>query len=95
LENAEAMHRQALAIRLKVLGTKDPQVAQSMRRLGHVLWRRGSLDEAETLARSGVALQRELYGSTNLEVGDRWRTLRRYSIPEINPGRLNRSFAKP
>ena len=67
LENAEAMHRQALALRTR-LGAKDPQVAQSMRRLGHVLWRRGRLDEAEELARAGVALQRELFGSRNLEV---------------------------
>ncbi|HSY17854.1 MAG TPA: tetratricopeptide repeat protein [Candidatus Acidoferrales bacterium] len=68
LEDAEAMHRQALALRIKVLGAKDPLVAQSMRRLSHVLWRRGSLAEAETMARSGIALQRELFGNTNLEV---------------------------
>ena len=68
LENAEAMHRQALAIRLKVSGTNDPQVAQSMRSLSHVLWRRGDLVEAESMARAGIALQRRLYGSTNLEV---------------------------
>ncbi len=68
LENAEAMHRQALAIRLKVLGPNDPQVTQSMRSLSHVLWRRGNLAEAESLARAGIALQRRLYGNTNLEL---------------------------
>src|SRR5581483_11398509 len=61
LEKAEAMHRRALAIRIKVLGAKDPQVAQSLRRLAHVLWRRGSLDEAETMARDGIAMQRGLF----------------------------------
>ena len=68
LDDAESMHRQALAIRIKVLGINDPLVAQSMRRLSHVLWRRGELDEAEKMAYDGIALQRELYGSKNLEV---------------------------
>ncbi|HEY4414219.1 MAG TPA: tetratricopeptide repeat protein [Verrucomicrobiae bacterium] len=68
LDDAEAMHRRALAIREKILGPRDPLVAQSMRRLSHVLWRQGSLAEAETMARAGIGLQRELFGSTNLEV---------------------------
>ena len=76
LDNAEVMHRRALAIRIQTLGRKDPQVAQSMRRLAHVLWRRGKLDEAEAIAAAGIALQRELFGARNLEVA---RSLEDYS----------------
>jgi len=47
LENAEVMHRQALEIRKRVLGTEHAEVANSMRRLSHVLWREGKLGEAE------------------------------------------------
>jgi eukaryotic-like serine/threonine-protein kinase len=68
LENAEAMHRAALAVRIKALGRQNPVVAQSMRRLGHVLWRRGRLEEAEKMARAAVAMQRGLFSSRNLEV---------------------------
>ncbi|HEY3863459.1 MAG TPA: tetratricopeptide repeat protein [Verrucomicrobiae bacterium] len=68
LENAAAMHRQALNIRRSLFGENDALTAQSMRRLGHVLWRQGHLDKAEQLARASVAVQRGFNGAGNLEL---------------------------
>jgi serine/threonine protein kinase/TPR repeat protein len=68
LTNAEAMHRQALAIRIVALGTNSPETGESMERLSHVLWREGKLHEADQLAFRSVQIQMQCYGPTNLEV---------------------------
>jgi eukaryotic-like serine/threonine-protein kinase len=66
LTNAETMHRAALALRLKTLGRKTPETAESMEHLSHVLWREGKLDDAAALALNGLTIQVELYGKTNI-----------------------------
>ena len=90
LDDAAAMHRQALNLRLQALGTNDPLVAESMRRLSHVLWRQGKLDEAGKMARDGIAMECQLLGTTNLEVS---RSLEDYSAILNTKGGVNPAIA--
>jgi serine/threonine protein kinase/tetratricopeptide (TPR) repeat protein len=57
---AEPMHREALAVRRRLLGEQHPDVAQSMNDLGKVLWSAGKMPEAEKLHRQALALRRKL-----------------------------------
>jgi serine/threonine protein kinase/Flp pilus assembly protein TadD len=63
LPQAEAMIREALAIRRKVLGSDHADVAASLNDLGTVLYRRGQLPEAETRLREALRMR--------LKLGDR------------------------
>jgi tetratricopeptide (TPR) repeat protein len=45
-----------------------PEVAETMNGLSQVLWREGKLDDASVLALTGVTIQTQFYGLTNLEV---------------------------
>jgi serine/threonine protein kinase/Tfp pilus assembly protein PilF len=66
--NAEAMHRKALALRKKLLGSEHPDVASSLSNVGMSLWRQGKLAEAEKLHREALAMRRKLLGSEHAEV---------------------------
>jgi tetratricopeptide (TPR) repeat protein len=61
-EEAETMHRQALAIRRKLWGDEHPAVASSLSNLGLVLWSRGKLAEAEAVERKSLEIRRKLFG---------------------------------
>jgi serine/threonine protein kinase/tetratricopeptide (TPR) repeat protein len=65
---AEAMHRQALEVRKRVLGKEHTHIAESMGSLALTLSRRGQSEEAELLVREAVAMQRRLLGNESLEV---------------------------
>jgi serine/threonine protein kinase/Tfp pilus assembly protein PilF len=66
--NAEAMHRQALALRIKLLGSEHPDVARSLNNLAGALWHRGKLVEAETMFRQALAMHKKLQGNVHPDV---------------------------
>ena len=67
-EKAEAMQREALAMRKKLLGNEHPAVATSLANLGSVFRRQGKLAEAETIQREGLAMRRKLLGDEHPDV---------------------------
>ncbi|HXP59167.1 MAG TPA: serine/threonine-protein kinase, partial [Dongiaceae bacterium] len=65
---ADAMIRQALALRKSVFGKKHPRVADSLHDLGALLRNQGRPVEAEALFRQALAMRRELLGNERPEV---------------------------
>jgi serine/threonine protein kinase len=68
--NAAAMHREALALRKKLLGNENPEVASSLISLAGVLEKQGRLTEAETIYREALAMRRKLFGNEHLAVAE-------------------------
>jgi serine/threonine protein kinase/Tfp pilus assembly protein PilF len=66
--NAEAMFREAVALRKKLLGKEHPAVAKSLNNVGIALYRQGRLAEAETLQREALAMHKEVQGSEHPDV---------------------------
>jgi serine/threonine-protein kinase len=67
-DDAERLHRDALAMRRAVHGESDASVGASMRDLAGVLSSRGKYDEAERLLREALALHERLYGPEHEEI---------------------------
>jgi len=67
-EKAGAMHREALALRRKLLGTEHVVVAGSLNNLAIVLARQGKLAEAETMFREAQAMRKKLLGNEHADV---------------------------
>jgi len=68
--NAAAMHREALALRKKLMGNEHADVAASLNNLSGVLWRQGRAAEAETMYRETLAMRRKLLGNEHLDVAE-------------------------
>jgi serine/threonine protein kinase/Tfp pilus assembly protein PilF len=66
--NAEAMHRKALALRKKLLGSEHPDVARSLNNIAGVLKQQGKLAEAENLFREALAMHKKVEGSEHPDV---------------------------
>jgi len=66
--NAEAMFRETVALRRKVLGRDAPAVATAMNNLVAALWQEGKLPEAETLGREVLALRQKSLGRQHVDV---------------------------
>jgi serine/threonine protein kinase/Tfp pilus assembly protein PilF len=66
-DQAEAMCRQALALRRKLGGQPD-KLADALNDLGNALYRQGKLTEAETLHREALGIRRKLFGSQHSDV---------------------------
>ena len=62
------MHREALAMRRKLLGNEHPDVALSLDNLADVLQAQGKLAEAETMYREALAMRRKLLGNEHPDV---------------------------
>ncbi|RDW59053.1 hypothetical protein BP5796_11977 [Coleophoma crateriformis] len=60
---AEKMHRQALALRERVLGAEHPSTLTSMDNLALVLGGQGKYSEAETMHRQALALRERVLGA--------------------------------
>jgi serine/threonine protein kinase/Tfp pilus assembly protein PilF len=69
-QKAEAMSREALAIRRKLLGNEHPDVADSLNNLALALHAQGRLAEAETMYREALAIQKRLWGDRHPSVPD-------------------------
>ena len=75
---AEPMLRRALAIRLKLAKSDDPEVADTLLQLVYTLRRKSpslynktnDLTEAEEMARQALAMRQRLYGNERLEVAE-------------------------
>lgn len=68
LDQAEAMHRAALAGYRKQLGNDKKEVAASLNLLGAVLIKSGKLPEAETTMREALAIYRKIHGDEHVDV---------------------------
>jgi len=66
--NAEAMFRQALALRMKVLGNEHPDVASSLNDVANALREQGRFPEAEPLFRAALGKRKKLLGSEHPDV---------------------------
>jgi CHAT domain-containing protein len=75
LPEAEALYRQALAVRLKALGEGHPQVGQSYNNLAFVLRDRGKLPEAEALYRQALAVRLKALGEDHPDTAASYRNL--------------------
>ena len=60
---AEELHRRALGIRLTLFGERSGKVSGSMHNLARALHARGAFDEAESLFRRSLVIDRELAGT--------------------------------
>jgi serine/threonine protein kinase/TPR repeat protein len=69
-DEAIELHREALAIRRKVLGDQHPAVAKSLSHLGNALSANHQETEAEVALRDAVAIQRKLLGNENLDLAE-------------------------
>jgi serine/threonine protein kinase/tetratricopeptide (TPR) repeat protein len=69
-EKAGAMHREALAMRRKLLGKEHVDVAESLNNLAVVFERQGKPVEAEPMHREALAMQRKLLGNEHPAVAD-------------------------
>jgi len=68
LAEAEALNREALAMRQKLLGPEHPDVADSLMRVAFVLRKQGKFAEAEARYRQELALLKKLHGKEHAEV---------------------------
>jgi serine/threonine protein kinase/tetratricopeptide (TPR) repeat protein len=67
---AEVMFRDSLAMRRKLLGSENADVAESLLEVAWVLWEQGKSGEAEAVARQALATRRKLFGNEHLAVAD-------------------------
>jgi eukaryotic-like serine/threonine-protein kinase len=67
---AEAMHTNALAIRRKLFGSENLDVATSLDSLTLALWSQGRLPEAEKTEREALAIRKRLRGAEHPEVAN-------------------------
>src|SRR2546421_1190625 len=65
---AEALHREALATRRKLLGSEHADVAASLYWLGYALWGQRKLAEAEIVHREALAIRKRLFGEVHPDV---------------------------
>jgi tetratricopeptide (TPR) repeat protein len=70
LPAAEALHREALAMRRKALPASHPDIAQSLNNLAFVLRAQGRLTEAAPMFREAVAANEATYGRDDWIVGN-------------------------
>src|ERR1044071_9119128 len=60
-DEGESLHKEALALERKYLGTDHPNIASSLFGLGQTLLKRGKLEEAEAALREAVDLYRKVH----------------------------------
>ncbi|HXO25975.1 MAG TPA: tetratricopeptide repeat protein [Thermoanaerobaculia bacterium] len=65
---AEALHREALAMQRRLLGSEHPEVARSLNKLANVLDDKGNYTGAEALYREALAMRQKLMGKEHQDV---------------------------
>ncbi len=65
---AEALHREALALRERALGSSHVDISLSLHNIGNTLFRQGRHAEARALFERSLALNREVFGSSHPRV---------------------------
>src|SRR5262249_24937005 len=66
----ERMHREALALRRRVLGPANAEVVSSLSTWAYALWNVGQETEAERVGQEAISLQRKLLGNDDLHLAD-------------------------
>ena len=66
---AEALHREALALRRKLFGDEHPEVARSLAEVAFVLRIQKELQEAEAVSRETLAMRRKILGFDHGDTG--------------------------
>jgi eukaryotic-like serine/threonine-protein kinase len=69
-DRADALYRESLSIRERVLGPSHPDVASSLKGIGGVYYRRGEFVKAEEFYRRALAIARERNGPDHPEVAE-------------------------
>src|SRR5215472_17384971 len=69
-EQAETRARQALALRRKLLGEVNQDVANSLCNLAMILQFRRAYEESERCGRQALAISRQLYQGDHMELAD-------------------------
>jgi eukaryotic-like serine/threonine-protein kinase len=87
---AEEMHRSALAIRRKFLGSDDPRVAESLNELGYELQAEKKTAEAESAFKEALTIRQQLFGLTNAATAT---SINDLSTVYRDEGRLNEAEA--
>jgi serine/threonine protein kinase/Tfp pilus assembly protein PilF len=70
LAEAEEVHREAVAIRRRLFGNLNADVATSINNLASVYRRQKKLTEADALIREALEIRQKLFGNDSLEVAD-------------------------
>jgi len=65
-DQAEAMHRAALAINRKLFGPESKETAASLNDLGLALWKEGNFAEAESTHREALGIRRRLFENADV-----------------------------
>jgi tetratricopeptide (TPR) repeat protein len=65
---AEAKHREALALQRRILGPEHPDIVVTVTNLGNTLLHAGRLEEAETAYREALAMARKFFGADSADV---------------------------
>src|SRR5690606_36454832 len=68
LEEAEALHREALAVNRRLLSGDDPEIAVNINMLASLLMEQGHLHEADSLYRESLEMRWALYGDAHPSV---------------------------
>jgi tetratricopeptide (TPR) repeat protein len=80
LDDAEPLARQALDIRLRVLGENNKLTAQSMEILGELLLKQKKFDECRDILLHAVAVRKKVQGERHVFVSNGLRTLGQLSV---------------
>ncbi len=75
MSEAEGVDSEALAIRRRLFGSENADVATSLNDLSSVYRQEGRLTEAEPMAREALRIRQKLFGKEHLEVADSRRNL--------------------
>jgi serine/threonine protein kinase/tetratricopeptide (TPR) repeat protein len=67
-QKAEAMHRDALAIRRKLWGDENAAVAASLEGVGRALWKERRMTEATSILQQALAIRRKVLGNNHRDV---------------------------
>jgi eukaryotic-like serine/threonine-protein kinase len=79
---AETMHRAALAIDRKLFTSESPKVAASLNDLGQAFWKEGKLPEAEQAHFEALTIRRQLLASNDADVATSLNNLARIYTDE-------------
>ncbi len=89
-EKAEAMLREALALKRQLLGAEHAETAIAMSDLGRALITRGKRDEGENLLREALELQRKVLGAEHVEVAETLGSLAWTATQQLRPEEAER-----
>jgi eukaryotic-like serine/threonine-protein kinase len=91
-KKAEAMHRDALAIRRKLWGNENAAVAASLDGVGRALWKERRSADAESILQEALAIRRKTLGNSHPDVASSLNNLGRVFFIEGKPFESERCY---